>query len=154
MTNQNRGVVEQVLDAAAQGDLGRFAELLEAHCARDLVVHEAGSLPYGGTHYGVSGFMTLLAEISGYIDATSMVVEAIAGDGDNVVLRARSKWIAPPYDEAPLEIVVSEWWTFRDGKVVEVMPFYFDTAALLDAKRRADSANPTVGTGRTPTADQ
>ncbi len=32
----------------------------------------------------------------------------------------------------PFEVPIAEVWTFREGKIIEVVPYYFDTKMLAD----------------------
>ena len=32
----------------------------------------------------------------------------------------------------PFEVPIAEVWTFLDGKIIEVVPYYFDTKMLAD----------------------
>lgn len=67
-------------------------------------------------------------------DMASITVDAIAADGDYVVVQMPVPWTVPGKNE-PIEIRISEWYTFRDGKVAEIRPYFYDTAAAAGLGR-------------------
>jgi ketosteroid isomerase-like protein len=52
------------------------------------------------------------------------------------VAKAVFPWLAPGASE-PISMSAIEWWTFRDGRVSEMVVSYWDTAACLAAIQAA-----------------
>jgi ketosteroid isomerase-like protein len=98
----------------------------------DLTIIEADSLPYGGTYRGFGSLKGLGKGMSEAFSEMRLEYVGCIGEGDTIVAelllhftgRASGKSLSMPV----LEIV-----RFRDGKMVEIKPFYFDTAATLEA---------------------
>jgi len=111
-------------------DLAALSELL----AVDVVVYEAPSLPYAGEHRGVDGFV-------GLVDAMARTWEfppgvktfefLDAGDGQVVVLTLGRAVARATGRE--VEWRLSEHFRVRDGRITEIRPFYWDTAAVVAA---------------------
>ena len=68
--DRTRSVVREFYDHSLRGDLEGVAKV--AH--PDIVVHEAESLPYGGTHTGRDAVLQLLAQLYSIIDLDAIVV--------------------------------------------------------------------------------
>lgn len=85
---------------------------------------ESPNLPYGGTYRGVEAVVGILGRIGEQIDQNTVEVLALTGGGDHAValVRVRSR--------AGDDMLISEHWTFRDGKVLAIQPFYWDTSVV------------------------
>jgi hypothetical protein len=125
----NRAVVEQIYAAAGRGDLDGVA----ARFSPDIVLHQAESLPYGGEFRGIEATMaTLGAMFAEHYEVRALDVENIAVDRDVVIgcvtlragIRKTGKDVEMPFREC---------FRLRDGLVVDLRPFYYDTAALAAA---------------------
>ena len=53
------GLVEQMLDHAAHGRWDALEDVLDVQ----FTIVEPGSLPYGGSHYGLAGYVALMQRI-------------------------------------------------------------------------------------------
>jgi ketosteroid isomerase-like protein len=105
--------------------------LLLAAFDPDVVVHEAASLPYAGDWRGLDGVAALITRMGEIW--SDMGVEDLHAlrDGDVVHLwcrlrltsRATGRQIVQPF---------AEMLRFRDGRLLEGYPFYFDTAEILE----------------------
>lgn len=122
----SKGIVRGVYDAFKRGDV----ESVLAALAPDIVLHEAESLPYGGTHKGVQEVMKVFGQVAQNVDPTTVEIEQLIGEGDDVVAFLRPTFLFR--DGRRVEIPFCEHWRMHDGKVVELWPFYFDTASLQD----------------------
>lgn len=103
---------------------------LETAFDPEVVVHEPGSLPYAGDWQGLEG-VAALVRLMGDTWSQMAVEDLVAvRDGEVVfmsctlrlVSRATGRSISQPFAEA---------LRFREGRLLEARPFYFDTAALL-----------------------
>lgn len=117
----------------AQGIQAIFATLtVEAardFIADDCVVREAPSLPYGGDWRGPQGFVELMQAVqAAYADFAFTPISMVA-DGDTVAFKGR---ISGRTARGAFDMPIVEYWTCRDGKVVEILPVYHDTKLLAD----------------------
>ena len=94
-----------------------------------LVMHEPEGLPYGGTYRGKKGLLEGIAAINAVWKRVSFANLSYSIGEDiaivhfvmSAVSRATGKELSMP---------VCEVWRFRNGRVVEVSPFYWDTHAV------------------------
>ena len=125
MTDVNRALIETVYAAAGAGDWAG----VRAHMADDLVIVEADGLPYAGRWTGPDALHELFGVVSGFWSDFAVELRAMTAGGDTVIcellVRGRSTRTGEEFDMPLLEL-----WRVRDGKVSEILPFYFDTARL------------------------
>jgi len=108
------------------GDLAPADALFDFN---ELVMTEPAGLPYGGSYRGKKGLLEGIAAINAvwkrvhFTDLHYSVGEdlAIVHFTMSAISRATGKELSMP---------VCEVWRFRDGMVVEVAPFYWDTHAV------------------------
>ena len=121
----NVDIVRSIYTAGIAGDL----EGMLQHIDPQFTCREASSLPYGGEYHGHEGFSRLMAAVFGVFKAFEVDVREIHDAGQTVVaviqLRATLK-----ESGRVVEMPVAEIWQLRDGKAVDLRPFYWDTAAL------------------------
>ncbi len=107
-------------------------ESLAPFFARDVVLHQAEALPYGGTWRGHEGMERFFVAMSRAWESFDMVEqEFLATKGTAVVLtqvHARARATGRQLDFPILQTV-----TVKDGRITEVRPFYWDTAAIASA---------------------
>ena len=123
-TAVTKRVIEGIYDAAKKGDMAGI--LADFH--PDMVLHEAASLPWGGTYKGVPAVVEGLSAVFAHYDLAGLVVERVFADGEWGASLIR----LPRKDDPSIEMTMSEHYHVRDGKVVEAWPFYWDTAAVLE----------------------
>lgn len=136
---QNKQAVQAMWKAITGGDPAAAFTVMIDLFDPDVVVYEPESLPYGGVYRGREEFLAMMGgSFASYFDSSRIQLERIVAEGDHVVARWRYPWRASTDDEF-VEVEVNEWLTFRDGKIIEAKPFYWDTAALVHV---GASANP------------
>jgi ketosteroid isomerase-like protein len=125
-TSSPVGVVERMLDHAANG---RWRVLHDVLSPRFEIV-EPDSLPYGGVHRGVSGYVALMQRI-GELFALKFEPESLdAIDDCTVVLQMHVTFTARSTSRQT-RLPVVEVLRVVDGRVEHSRVFVFDTAALL-----------------------
>jgi ketosteroid isomerase-like protein len=139
-TSPNRAIVERLYAALRNRDADGVRTAIEEGFAPDAVNRISESMPYGGTTTGREGILNLFA---GFVTATTPIippeqitVERMVEEGDSIVAWVAFPWIAPGASE-PIPMWASEWFTFRDGRVSEMVVSYWDTAACLAAMEAA-----------------
>jgi uncharacterized protein len=124
---------QQYLDA---GGPGRASfETLAPFFAPDVVLHQADSLPYGGTWRGHAGMERFFVAMSAAWESFAMLEQEFHSEGDVVVVRTQVRATARATGRA-LEFPILQTVRVSDGRIVEVWPFYWDTAAIADACER------------------
>jgi ketosteroid isomerase-like protein len=121
------GVVEQMLGHAAAGRWEALHDVLDER----FTIVEPESLPYGGTHRGVDGYVALLQQIAGLFELAfePKALHALA-DG-TVVLRMDVTFTARSTGER-VQLPVVELLEVTGGRVRRSEVFVSDTAALLN----------------------
>ena len=93
--------------------------------------YEAASLPYGGEYHGPEGLLRLYKAVFSIWETFEVEVKELLDAGQTVValihLRVKLKGSG-----RTVEMPVAEFWRLRDGKVVELRPFYWDTAQFRE----------------------
>lgn len=127
MSAEAIAVVKSYFAAAHQNEAALLATVAEGG-----VIDVPRSLPYGGLHRGHDGFRDALAGFgAAWRDVQSHDLVFAAAD-DQVVALSRMTAIAVPSGH-PVDMRVAETFRVADGKIAEVRPYYFDTAALIAA---------------------
>lgn len=128
---KHRALCEAFLAALGSGDWDAMERILHP----DFVCVEAEGLPYAGTYTGFDGWRRLsdavLATWSGF---RMNVLEMHGGDEDSAVLRialsGKSRKTGKAWESSVLEL-----WKFREGRLISIDPYYFDTLLLAEADR-------------------
>jgi ketosteroid isomerase-like protein len=126
----NRAAVERIYVAAARGDWAAA----EAELHPDLVIHEAESLPYGGSWHGREALKQLYGRVLATWQNAGFELEGFAAGDGRVVAFITMSHDTPEGRRSHRIVEVS---LMRDGKVAEMWPVYWDTAELvkLESKR-------------------
>jgi ketosteroid isomerase-like protein len=127
MSNPNLAIVKSIYEAMHRAD----GAAVLAHLAPDVAIHEAESLPYGGTYRGPEGFGQLVGRLLEVFEKTDLAVDRILDAGDHIVAELRGTMQVRATGER-FPVRVAEIWRLCDGKVVELRPFYWDTALVVE----------------------
>src|SRR5690625_1108503 len=115
---------------------GDFDKAMQ-YAHEDFKVREAPGLPYQREYIGRQGLEELMRDVGAhweFLEPVSMEFYAAGTNDDLVVSRVSTKArIRASGEEFPF--LVTEWITVKDGKVIDVEPFYWDQAPLLNAVR-------------------
>ncbi len=120
-------VVRAYFAAAHQDEAALLATV-----ATDGFIDVPASLPYGGLHRGHDGFRAALAGFAAAWRNVRSMELSYALSGGQVVSLSRMTATAVPTGR-PVDMRVAETFRVIGGKIAEVRPYYFDTAALLQA---------------------
>ncbi|MFJ9852763.1 nuclear transport factor 2 family protein [Streptomyces sp. NPDC101150] len=117
---------------AAGGPGEASFDVLAPYFAPDVVLHQADSLPYGGTWRGHAGMTRFFLAMSAAWESFDMVEQEFLATGETAVIltqvRARARATG-----RELAFPVLQTITVRDGRIAEIRPFYWDTGAIADA---------------------
>jgi ketosteroid isomerase-like protein len=125
----NIALVKGFYEYLANGDRdGAYANVM----AEDCVLHEAAALPYGGVYRGRALMKDVLVGIVSRFDEFEVEIRNYLAGGDEVVVHLHLAGVGRK-SRKPFAIPVMELWRIREGKVVELRPFLYDTAAMVEA---------------------
>ena len=99
--------------------------------AEDCVIHEAANLPGIGRDWvGPEGFVGLMRAIAATYPNFAPALDALlTNDTDALVVKAR---ISADLPAGRFDIPLLEYWTFRDGKAVDILPVWHDAKLVHD----------------------
>ena len=123
------GIVQAYFDAAHRDEAALLATV-----ATDAVIDVPPSLPYGGLHRGHDGFRRALAGFGRTWADVQTHDLSFAIAGETVVALSRMTARAAATGRT-FETRVAETFRVSSGRLVEVRPYYFDTASMLAALR-------------------
>jgi ketosteroid isomerase-like protein len=121
--------IDRLLAALRSGD----ATQIQALCHPDMLVEDPESLPYGGSYQGFAGMCEVAGKLFAAVADWKVETEGIIGDpgGDDFVLVQRMTGRAASTGR-PIDMSILERYTFRDGLLVSIRPYYWDTKAIID----------------------
>ncbi len=125
----NREIWQKVIKAWREED----EETINRYVSPDLEILEPVSLPYPGLFKGPEGYMELHRKIAEVWEDLQVDRGQVIGGADEDALvieyftSARSRATGKRMDREPSLAV----WKFRDGMVVSMTPFNFDTAKIV-----------------------
>lgn len=122
---RHREIVLRAYAAQAIRDWDSFYAVFDA----DIQFIEADSLPYGGIYHGLDGFREGTAIMLGYWDPFKAELVEVTVGGDLAILCFEVTGVARATGTS-VDFPLTSLWRFRDEKVIEVRPFYFDTAMI------------------------
>lgn len=126
---ENIGVIKRFYQYLADNDRdGAYENII----AEDCVLHEAEALPYGGVYHGRDVMKEVLAGVIGSFDEFEFEIFNYLAGGDEVVVHLRIAGVGRE-SRKPFSTPIMELWRIRDGKVVELRPFLYDAASIVDA---------------------
>ncbi len=118
---------EEIYLSPEGGDFGVVAETLDPECA----MIQPDSLPYGGEWRGHEGFERWMIAFGEQWAALSVTEPQFFPHGDDLVF-VRSRVLArAKATGAEIEWPLLQMIKVRDGRILEIRPFYWDTALVL-----------------------
>jgi ketosteroid isomerase-like protein len=126
--SRNRETVLALYKATSQGDWAKAATMM----SDDILITEAVTTPFAGVYRGVAAMRELYAKVMSMGVIGVDMRQATAG-GDWVVVLLDLLFEGNPPVRAPL----AEAFRFQEGKVHEIVPYYFDTEVLTRVAGRA-----------------
>lgn len=126
--NENLALTLKAYEASLRGSYEDFLALL--HPQVRITLPE--SVPHGGSYEGRDGARQLRQRLLGaWSDFQVDILEHLVG-ADSVITLIRLKAVAKPTGRN-VDMKIAEYWRFRDGLVVELSAYYFDTKAVFEA---------------------
>jgi ketosteroid isomerase-like protein len=120
-----REIVDTLYAASGIGDF----ETAEALFTDDFFITEAEGLPFAGLYEGKTALRELFTKVMGMMEVAGLERSFLAVSEDEAVCHVTFRFTDP--ELAPAELL--ELFRFRDGKVCEIKPYYFDPATVVAA---------------------
>jgi len=119
---RNRLTVLALYEACGSGDWTKAATLM----TEDILITEAPTLPFAGEYRGVEA----MRELFGKVQATGVIgtqMHQVTAGGDWVVVLVDLLLAADP----PVRCPLAEAFRLQDGKVCEIVPYYFNADLMV-----------------------
>jgi SnoaL-like domain len=118
-------LVDALYDATGTGDFDAAADML----TEDFIATEANGLPMAGVYRGRNALRDLYLKVMGLLDVAGLS-RGETTIGENLAICHVTLTFADPA-LPPADLL--ELIRFRNGKVCEIKPYYFDPAPVLAA---------------------
>jgi ketosteroid isomerase-like protein len=128
MSMSHEQVLQLVDDLYAATGVGDF-DKAEEYLTDDFFVTEAEPLPFAGVYKGRTALRQLFTKVMGMMDVAALNRVQTTSGGDYAVTILSFEFVDPALAPAHL----CELFRFRDGKVCEIRPYYFDPAPIVAA---------------------
>lgn len=128
MTMSHEQALQLVDDLYAASGVGDF-DTAEKLLTDDLFITEAEPLPFAGVYKGRTALRELFTKVMGMMDVAALNRVQTTTGGDYAVTILSFEFVDPALAPAHL----CELFRFRDGKVCEIKPYYFDPAPIIAA---------------------
>ena len=126
MTDDEKlAIVAELYASTGAGDFDTAESLL----TDDFFIIEAEGLPMAGEYRGKTALRGLYAHVFGTLKVADLEPEGMSVGGDYVVNLISFRFENPDLASAQL----AEVFRFRDDKVCEIRPYYFDPKPIVDA---------------------
>ncbi len=122
----DRVAIDSFFAAIAAGDIAAMEALLHS----DFVITESEALPYGGVYRGVAGWRDLLAKIGKTWTRLKPTVTVFVGESSPFAIMMDITLTSVATGKT-LSTKVFELYSVQDGKIIDIKPFYWDTAAVI-----------------------
>lgn len=117
-------IVNKLYERSAVGDFDSCETML----TDDFFITEADDTPMAGTYTGITALRDLYAQVFGMVEVTGVQRTGMTAGGEHVVAILYFEF-ADGLEPAHL----CEMFRFRDDKVCEIKPYYFDAAPMRAA---------------------
>jgi uncharacterized protein len=115
---------------AENGILGRW-DIVRQYVSDDLVMHVPPSLPFGRDYHGWDGYLQMFKELATFFTGLKSGETNYASFGDKVIVMSTLSGNVASNGK-PISFPITAIWQLKDGKVVDIVPFYYDTKAICD----------------------
>jgi SnoaL-like domain len=121
-------------DSKSAASLNDYQAQVLAFFGDDMVLHNPESTPWGGTLIGNSTIVAAMPGVQAGIGTRKISLRAVLIDGLHGLALVDLVYANDAGDTC--ETTVAEYFRFDDdGRVVEVIPHFFDTAAMVAFKK-------------------
>jgi ketosteroid isomerase-like protein len=122
---RNIKYVQDLFAATGGGDWKTAESMLTS----DFFVTEADTLPFAGVYRGPKALQELFEMVMSAAGVVGLDLHQITAGGDRAVALLDLLLEGTP----PLRVPLAETFRFRDGKVCEIRPYYYDPTPIVNA---------------------
>jgi ketosteroid isomerase-like protein len=122
---RNIKYVRDLFAATGGGDWKTAESMLTA----DFLVTEADTLPFAGVYRGPGALQKLFEIVMASSGVVGLDIHEITAGGDRAVALLDLLLEGTP----PLRVPLAESFRFRDGKICEIRPYYYDPTPIVSA---------------------
>jgi len=122
---RNIKYVQDLFAATGGGDWKTAESMLTA----DFLVTEADTLPFAGVYRGPGALQELFEIVMASAGVVGLDIHEITAGGDRVVALLDLLLEGTP----PVRVPLAETFRFKDGRVCEIRPYYFDPTPIVSA---------------------
>lgn len=112
-------------------DFSRVSVTLDPEC----VIYQPASLPYGGVWRGHDGFDSWMRAFCEQWASLEVSGTQLYPSGDDVIVSQSHVYATSRRSGVKADWPLLQFLRFRNGRILELRPFYWDTAGLLSALR-------------------
>ncbi|GAB3879180.1 hypothetical protein GCM10028824_42210 [Hymenobacter segetis] len=126
----SKQIIEGIYRHIQENNLSKVLPLLDEH----VQIHVPESLPFGGIYHGRAGYISLFSAITqtwASLQTESIQYYTRNDVPDDVVVATGELRAQLQRNNAPYAMPFMNHWHLKDGKVIELTVFYWDTALLL-----------------------
>ena len=128
MTMSHDQILQLVDDLYAATGVGDF-DKAEQYLTDDFFITEADTLPFAGVYRGKTALRDLYTKVMGMMDVSGLNIVQTTSGGNYAVTILSFEFVDPELQPAHL----CELFRFRDRKICEILPYYFDPAPIVAA---------------------
>jgi predicted SnoaL-like aldol condensation-catalyzing enzyme len=111
----------------AQGNLSKILATLDPKA----IIHQPDSLPYGGTHKGRDGFISLMKTLYATWPGLQVDLESTIASDNTVVVRG--EWVAKATNaKEAMHMPFVHIWKMNNSLIIEIWFYDWDTARMLN----------------------
>ena len=126
----NRALIRNIYDEAARGNVQPLLDAMHP----EFTAYENASLPWGGVYKGMEENVRLVTQLAKYLDFSKLAMHHFAVDRDLVIAYGSVVWRGESGKES-LTVPLAECYVIRNGKMITIHPFFWDTASFVDGTR-------------------
>ena len=110
---------------------------LEALLTEDFEIVEAACFSFGGTYRGKKALQEVFGKVLGILQPKDVRRKSMTANDSEVV-----SMLELVFDDTDGDFVmpIAEHFEMRDGRIAKMVPYFLDTAAMIDYLRRRDTA--------------
>jgi ketosteroid isomerase-like protein len=126
--SENLRIVKTMLENGLAGRIN----IVRPYVSEDLTLNLPASIPYGRTYRGWQGYLDVLGEVGKFWKDVSFGPNEFALTEDNKVIVCSRLSGRIAKNDKPLTMPINEIWEIKQGKVVKITAFYYDTKLIHD----------------------
>jgi uncharacterized protein len=130
MSNSEDENLKIVKTMAENGILGRW-DIVRQYVSDDMVMHVPPSLPFGRDYLGWDDYLQMFKELATYFTDLKAGESQFATCGNKVIVMSRLSGRVAKNGKT-ISIPITAIWEVKEGKVVDIVPYYYDTKAICD----------------------